>query len=531
MHEACKQWRRVAIALLAPILLAAAAARAETVLKVIPQADLRSLDPTWTTAAITLIHGYLVYDQLFAMDSKLRPQPEMVESYTTDASGLGYRFTLRPGLKFTDGTPVRARDAVASIRRWGARAVGGQALMARVAALEVVDERSFALMLKEPFAPLLEVLADPVVPLFVLREKEALTDPFKQIEETVGSGPFIFRKAEFRPGDRVIYVRNPDYEPRAEPADGYAGGKLAKVDRLEWTVVPDASIAAAALAAGETDVMEAPPFELLPLLARSPDVRVMVIDPIGSQPMIRPNQLFPPFDNAKARRALLYLVDQRDYLAAMVGEADYQIPCAAPFICGTPSESAVGTAAFAKPDPEKAKALLKEAGYDGEPIVIMDPTDLPILHSMTVVTADKLRGIGVNVDLQAMDWSTLVSRRAIKEPPGKDRRGWHLFHTTWPSMAMQNPITNSALATPCDGKNWFGWACDEELEKRRLAYLAAATPEAKRRAVDRIQARFFEVAPFIPLGQFRRPIAVRRSVSGVVNGPYLVYWNIEKRAP
>lgn len=516
----------VLIALAAP-----APARAQTVLKVIPQVDLRSFDPVWTTAAITLIHGYLVYDQLFAMDGKLKPQPQMVESYDASADGLHWRFTLRPGLRFTDGSPVAARDAVASIRRWGARAVGGQVLMARLGALEAIDERTFALTLKEPFGPLLDVLADPVVPLFVMREQEALTDPFKQIETTIGSGPFVFVKEEFQAGNRMVYAKNPGYAPRLEPADGYAGGKVAKVDRIVWTVIPDSSIAAAALAAGEADVMEVPPFEMLPVLAANKDVRLVVTDPIGYQPMARPNQLIPPFDNPKARRALLYLADQQDYLAAMVGDPEYQIPCVAPFICGTPSESKVGTADLGKADLEKAKALLREAGYAGEPIVIMDPTDQPIIHAMTVVTADKLRRIGVTVDVQAMDWSTLVSRRPIKEAPSQDRRGWHIFHTTWPGMAMQNPITNSALATPCDGKNWFGWACDEELEKRRLAYLAATTPAAKKQAIDAIQERYLEVVPFAPFGQFLRPVAVRSTVSGLVRGPYLVFWNIEKVAP
>jgi peptide/nickel transport system substrate-binding protein len=508
---------------------ALSAARAETVLKAIPQADLRSLDPVWSTAAITVMHGYLVYDQLFAMDSHFVPQPQMVDRYSASPDGLTHSFTLRAGLVFTDGSKVTAKDAVASIRRWGARAVAGQTLMPRIATLEPTGELGFTLTLKEPVAPLLDMLADPVLPLFVMREKDALTDPFKQIEETVGSGPFRFVKDEFKPGDRVVYVKNETYRPRSEPADGYAGGKLAKVDRLEWKIVPDQTIAVAALTAGEVDILEAPTFDLLPALARSPDIKLVVQSPLGYQPMMRPNQLIPPFNNPKARQALLHLVDQQDYLAAMIGSPEYRIACRSPFICGSPSESTVGIEAVGKPDLAKAKRLFAEAGYTNEPIVIMDPTDLPVLHAMSLVTADKLRQIGVNVDLQAMDWSTLVTRRPTKEAPSKDPRGWHLFHTTWPAMAMQNPITNSAVATPCDGKNWFGWACDEELEKRRLALLGARTPEARKQAIDALQARYFEVLPFIPFGQFTQPIALRKNLSGVVQGPYMVYWNIEKK--
>lgn len=519
-----------AIAGLALALIATAPQpRAETVLKVIPQADLRSFDPVWTTAAITLIHGYMIYDVLFALDSKLLPKPQMVDTYAASADGMSYSFTLRSGLKWQDGTPVTAKDAVASIRRWGARAVGGQALMPRIGELVAKDELTFTLTLKDKFGALLEVLADPVVPLFVMREKDALTDPFKQIDESIGSGPFIFAKDQFRPSARVIYLRNPDYKPRPEPADGLAGGKIAKVDKVEWTVIPDTSVAVAALNAGEQDIMEIPPFELLPVLAKNQEIKIAVSDPIGYQPMIRPNQLFPPFDNPKARQALLYLVDEREYLAAMVGDPKYEVPCLSPFICGSPNESKAGIGDFGRPNLEKAKQLLKEAGYDGEPIVIMDPTDLQILHNMTLVTAEKLKKIGVNVDLQAMDWSTLVSRRPIKDPPAKDPRGWHMFHTTWPGMAMQNPITNSAIASPCDGKNWFGWSCDDELEKRRLAYLNARTPDERKHAIDAIQERFFQAVPIVPLGQFTRPVAMRSNISGLLNAPYLLVWNVEKK--
>jgi peptide/nickel transport system substrate-binding protein len=520
--------RGVAAALIA--VAALPAARAETVLRAIPQADLRSLDPVWSTAAITLMHGYLVYDQLFAMDSRFNARPEMVETYEAGADGLTHRFSLRAGLLFSDGSPVTAKDAVASIRRWGARAVAGQTLMPRIASLEPTGDLAFTMTLKEPVAPLLDMLADPVLPLFVMREKEALTDPFKQIEEIVGSGPFRFVKDEFKPGDRVVYVKSPTYKPRSEPADGYAGGKLAKVDRVEWKIVPDQAIAVAALTAGEIDIVEQPTFDLLPALARNKDIVLTVANPLGYQPMVRPNQLIPPFNNPKAREALLHLVDQQEYLTAMVGMPEYRIACRAPFICGSPSESAVGTEAVGKPDLARAKQLFKEAGYTNEPIVIMDPTDLPVLHAMSLVTADKLRQIGVTVDLQAMDWASLVGRRPTKEAPSKDPRGWHLFHTTWPALAMQNPITNSAVASPCDGKNWFGWACDEELEKRRLALLGARTADARKQAIDALQTRYFEVLPFIPFGQFRQPVATRATISGLVQGPYLVYWNIEKKS-
>jgi peptide/nickel transport system substrate-binding protein len=520
---------------LLPMLAVAAAlaptpSPAETVLRAIPQVDLRSLDPIWTTAAITLIHGYMIYDVLFAPGADLQPKPQMVDKWSVSDDGLLYTFTLRPGMTWHDGSPVTARDAVASIRRWGARAVDGQVLMARTEGMEASGDLTFTLRLKQRHGQVLQSLGNSVLPAFIMREKDALTDPFTQITEAVGSGPFVFVKDEFRPGSRVVYRKNPDYKPRSEPPDALAGGKIAKVDRVEWSIIPDTSIAAAALGSGEVDVMERPSFDLLPILRKNPDIRLAVTDKIGAQAMVRPNFLAAPFDKLAMRKVLMSLADQNEYLAAMVGDETYQRPCPSPFVCGTPSESKLGVEAIGKPDPAHAKALLKEAGYSGEPIVIMDPTDQPENHAMTLVTAGKLRALGVNVDLQAMDWSTLTARRPVKDPPGKDPRGWHMFHTTWPGQGMWNPITNSAAASPCDGKNWFGWVCDEELEKRRLAYLDATDDAGRKAAIEKLQERYLEVVPFVPLGQFLRPIAFRKNVSGFVDGPYIVYWNVEKKS-
>jgi peptide/nickel transport system substrate-binding protein len=516
------------VAAMVALVLAAGSAGAESVLRLVPQADLKILDPFFTTANITSNHGYMVYDTLLALDGGLTPKPEMVDSYQVSADNLVWSFTLRQGLKFSDGAPVEAKDAVASIKRWAARIPAGQTMMRFTDAVLATGPRSFEIRLKQPFGPLLNALASPENPLFVMREKEGLVDPNAQITEIVGSGPFVFVKEEWAPGSKVVYRKNPDYLPRAEPADYLSGGKVVKVDRVEWSIIPDFGIATAALNSGEADIMEQPPFELLPVLEKNPDIKLQVIDRIGVQAMIRPNQLFPPFNNPKARQALLHIVDPKEYLAAMIGNPKYEIPCSAPFVCGTPSESNVGVGSFGTPDKELAKKLFAEAGYKGEPIVIMDPTDQDILHKMTLVTAAKLKEIGINVDLQAMDWSTLTSRRALKDPPEKNPGGWHIFQTTWPGLAMENPITNSAAATPCDGKNWFGWACDDEMERRRLAYLAARDPAQRKAAIDRLQERYFETVPFVPLGQLIRPVAMRKTVSGLVEGPYLVTWNVEK---
>src|SRR5215813_5986773 len=204
----------------------AASTDANATVKVVPEVDLKILDPVWTTALITATHAYLVYDTLFSADRNWRAHPQMIDKYERDEDGLNWSFKLRDGLGWHDGSQVTARDCAASIRRWAVRSVSGKAMMERAERLDVIDDNSFILRLKEPFGLVPETLARGPT-CFVMRTKEAETDPFTQITTAIGSGPFIFLPEEWRPGARVAYRRTPNYRPRTEPASGVAGGKVA----------------------------------------------------------------------------------------------------------------------------------------------------------------------------------------------------------------------------------------------------------------------------------------------------------------
>jgi len=521
-------WLRGALLAGALLLGLTPAAQAQTVLRVVPQSDLRALDPVWTTSQLTQAHGLLVYDQLFALDSRLEPKPQMVDRWQASEDGLVWTFTLRPGLRFSDGSAVTARDVVPSIRRWAARSADGQLMMTRVAGIEALDDSSFRITLSRPYGALLTTLANPTTPLFIMRQAEAGTDPFRAVSEIVGSGPFMYMPAEHQQGVRVVYRRNPHYVPRAEPPDGMAGGRVPKVDVVEWHILPDPATAVAALTRGEVDVLENTPYDLLPVLQRNRAVRLTVTDPLGQQGMLRFNSLAPPFNDSRVRQAVLWAVSRPDYLNAMVGNRQYERDCASVFICGTASETSAGAEPFARPDLERARRALREAGYANQRIVLLDPADYPVIHAETLVTADRLRAMGFNVDLQAMDWSSVVARRSVRDDPASAPNGWHIFHTINPSVVMANPITNYALASGCHGRNWFGWPCDEELERLRVSFADAGTPEARRRALDAIQTRYFEVVPFIALGQITKAVAHRANVSGFVESAIITYWNVEK---
>jgi len=505
-----------------------ALAQGQRVLKFVPQADLRILDPITTTAYITRNHGYMIYDTLFATDAKFQVQPQMVDKYELGKDQLTYTFTLREGLKFHDGQPVRSADCIASIERWSKRDALGQKMAEVTESWKAVNDRTFALKLKRPFPLVLEALAKPSsnVP-FIMPERIARTDASTNITEAIGSGPFKFVKEEWVPGSKVVYVKNMDYVPRKEAPSWAAGGKVVKVDRVEWIYIPDSATAAAALSAGEVDWWEFFPPDLIPVLARNKSIKVENIDPLGSMGLLRFNFLHPPFNNQKMRQAVLSVVDQNDYILGIAGDPKNGHTCYSYFTCGTPLSSEVGAApAKGNRDFEKAKQLIHESGYKGEKIVIIDATDAPIVHSQSLLTAELLRKLGLNVEVQAGDWGTLITRRASKEPVEKG--GWSIFHTWLVGPDVMSPAVNFAVRGSGE-KGWFGWPTDAKIEELRETWFAATDPVASKKAADAVQARAFEFVPYVPTAQFILPTAYRSNLSGVIIAPITLLWNVEKR--
>jgi peptide/nickel transport system substrate-binding protein len=502
---------------------------AETTLRFIPQADLRSLDPIWTTAYITRNFGYMVYDTLLALDKDLKPQPQMVDSWKESDDKLSYAFTLRDGLKWHDGSAVRAADCVASIERWGKRDPFGQKLMDAVDKMTADSDKTFTIRLKTPFPLILYALGklSSNVP-FMMPERLAKTDPFEQITEVDGSGPFKFVGEEWVPGSKTVFVKNTDYVPREEAPSFAAGGKVVKVDRVEWLYIPDATTASAALNAGEADWWEQPPADLVPVLAANKDVTVTTVDPLGNIGVLRFNHLLPPFDNPKMREAVLNLVDQKQYMQAVAGDQKYWKTCFSVFACGTPLASDAGADELLHgPNLEKAKALIKEAGYNGEKLVLLDATDQPIVHAQALVTAQALGKAGISVQVDANDWGTLVTRRTSKKPI--DQGGWNMFHTWTSAPDMLSPALNAALRGNGD-KAWFGWPTDPKLEGLIDAWFKAPDFAAQKTLAEEIQIEAYTTEiPYVPTGQFVVPTAYRKNLDGIIVAPVAFLWNVAKK--
>ena len=503
-----------------------APASSESVLRVVLHADLKILDPVWTTHGISQNHALMIYDFLFAWDENSVPQPQMVDTYEVTDDGKHYRFTLRDGLQFHDGAPVTTADVIASLKRWGARDSSGQQVMSVTESLSAVDDKTFEWKLSKPYGLLLEALGKTTSRVAaIMPESVAMTDPETQIESTIGSGPFIFQREEWVPGSKVVYVRNPNYVPRSDPASSAAGGKIAKVDRVEWLNIRDPQTAVSALINGEIDFYENPPADFLPSLKDKP-ITLMATNPIGYQGVLRPNHLHPPFDNRLMRQGLMWAVNQDTYLRTMFGDPLLYRTCGSYFACGTLLESEAGAEALLAHDPEMARQAFEEAGYNGEPIVILHPTDVPIMNAATLVTAQLLREAGLNVQLEAMDWSTMGSRRAVKEPVSEG--GWNILHTYWNGPGISNPLTNKPVHATCE-QAWPGWPCDEDHQSLIDDYPFAQTIAEKRALAQQIQESAVDFVPYVPLGQWQQPAAFRNELDGVLIVPGgVVFWNIEK---
>lgn len=500
----------------------------QKVLRFVPQSDVGVLDPSFTTAYVTRNHAYLVYDTLFGTNDAYETTPQMVEGVTTESDGKLWRLTLRAGLRFHDGEPVLARDVVASLNRWSRRDAFGQELAAATDTLSAPSDMVVEFRMKHPFALLPAALGKPssYMPA-IMPERLANGAPDRMVTEIVGSGPFRFSRADFVSGSRLVYERFDGYVPRASgTASRTAGPKIVHVDRVEWLVIPDASTAAAALASGEVDWIEKPLVDLLPKLRGNRTIEVRQIDQDGSLPLLRFNQLHPPFDNPEIRRVVLRAVNQADFLIAAAGEdRAFWKDQVGVFAAGTPLANDAGMDALTAPrDQARSRRELLAAGYKGERVVILAPGDYPTLNVLAEVGADLLTRIGFNVDLQTIDWGTMQQRRLKRE--NVSQGGWSIYFTTVAGVEAFNPASHQNTRGLGLRSN-PGWPTSARLEELRAAWFAANTPAEELAVARQLQQQVLIDVPYVPLGQFYDATAYRSSVTGILNG-FPLFHNLRK---
>lgn len=519
--------RAAAAALLAFAAAGASAQDGAKVLRMVPQTDLKILDPIWTTAFVTRDHGYMVYDTLFGVDVTGKPQPQMVEKYTASPDAKVWTFTLRKGLAFHDGQPVTSADVIASLTRWGKRDSLGQRMFAAMDKIEATGDTGFRMTFRQPFGVVLEALAKPSgSPAFIMPKRVADTPADKQIDDYTGSGPYVFAKSEFRPGEKVVYLKNKAYVPRNESPSGLAGGKRVYVDKVEWIILKDAQTQSNAIANGEVDMLSWMPAEHYATLRTNPKLQTVSPTFAGSY-YLHLNHHIPPFDNPKIARAAMLAVNQEALMRGQMVFRDLYRTCTSIYPCGSPLATESNPLFTGKPQFDEAKRLLKEAGYDGTPIVLMHPADFNLLNKLSPVMAQLLKQAGFNVDMQSMDWPTLLMRRTKKDPA--DKGGWNAFITGWGGSDTLNPLFFAPL-TGNGEKGWFGWNNDPKLEELKGAFVGATDAAVRKRLAGEIQARAMETGLFAPLGETNNLSVVRRGeVEGVLLAPVNVFWNIKKK--
>jgi len=516
-------------ALSTPSILRAQVASANTrVVRMVIDSLPSVFDPLITTNGPTQDHGLAIYDVLFAFDSQRVARPQMIGNWGVSEDRLTYTFALRDGLGFHDGTPVTAKDCVASIRRWGAASPAGKLLMERAKDVSKKDERTFEIVLREPFGLLIDTLASPIQFLAVMREKDANLPPTEQVTANIGSGPFKFNHALAKPGANFTYDRNEQYVPRKEAPDGLAGGKIVKVDRVIWENIADQQTALAALQAGEIDFLLLCPPDFYSTVESDPNLQLQIVLAGGDDFFARVNFLQPPFDNAKARQALLHLVDQEAFLRVIAPDPRYAHPITSMFGNGSPYSNDENTGWYKKGgDPAKAKQLFKEAGYAGEKVVILNSTDWPQADASAQLLASELKKIGVNAELAPSDWAGIVARRANKGPV--EQGGWNIHISNWPNLALSDPI--GAALLQANGENaWYGWPKNDEYEALRANWAVVRTLDERKALARKMQYLWWDFVGAVFLGQAVQPSARRKTLTGVISNEYgrSPMWNMQK---
>ncbi len=496
-------------------------------LRLIRTAGLTSLDPVWTTAGATKDFAFLTYDQLVSLDENYVPRPQMAE-WTVEDDGKAYLFTLRDGLKWHDGQPVRSADCVASVKRWAVKDSFGQLLMKAVDSIDVVDDKRFRFKLHRPFPLLPNALGKTAGPqCFMMPERLAKNDPSVQIKEAVGSGPYKFLPEAWDSGAKAAWVRFDDYVPRKEPPNGVAGGHVPVMDRIEWITISDESTAAATLLNGEADWWEIPPPDLMPKLRADPHIVVKSRNKAGGYYMLQFNHLNPPFDNKAIRQALAMGIDQVQFVRATQPDVSKIFAQPGIYTVGTEYATDAGADLLKVKSVDKAKAALQAGGYKGEKVVVLASQDNAGLANMNLILEDLLRKMGMNVEFVACDFATMTQRR--QSHATVDKGGWSAYITAWTGNDVLNPAVNPMLRGS-GLKGFPGWCTDPKLEDLKSQWAYSSDRAEQKRLATAVQVQALDTLPYIPLGGIHSETAYRDTITGVFPAPVGLYWNVGKSA-
>jgi len=485
----------------------------------VPANDLTILDPMYTTATITACSAGQVFDTLYGQDENFQPHPQMIGTESVEDEGNLWKLTLRDGLKFHDGSTVKAQDVVASIKRYGKRNPLGQTLMEVINTINAVSDKTLEIQLHKPFPLLSYALSGSASS--IMPERLANTPDNVPIKDIIGSGPFKFIQSKWVSGSQVVFEKFAEYVPRKDGKPSNAAGpKVAYIDTLRWQIISDRATAVAALQNNEVDGIETVDNDFIPILRKDPNIQ-LIKAAVPSIAIMRFNHLQPPFNNVLMRRAILAVVNQTEYMTAANGSdyPEYWQDKVGVFAPGTPMASDAGLEKITgKRDFDLARQLIKESGYDGSPIVLLDPVDSPAHHASALVTAELFKKLGLKVDLRSMDWGSYLQKRNSQEAPSAG--GWNVAFTAMVGTSNLEPTAN--LGIRGTGKQaWFGWPTNPKIEQLRTDWFYAKDLSTRQDLCRQIQQQVFDQVPYIPLGAIFNLMALRKEwLDFQPEGPY-----------
>jgi peptide/nickel transport system substrate-binding protein len=459
-----------------------------------------ALDAHWTTASITETLTNHIYEGLYSLDADNRPIPMLAEGHTVSRDGLTYAFKLRRGVRFHNGKEMTSEDVVASLARWGKQSVYGRTLFESVADLRAVDRYAVELRLKERVAIVLISLAVPnnfaaIYP----KEIAEKFPPQTKITEYVGTGPF--KLVEWKPDRMIRMVRFDEYQPRKEPPNGYGGGKTAWVDEVRWIPVPDVATRVAQVETGELDLADDLNLDAYDRLKRNPNARPVISRPYYWLVAVL-NKKDGLMTNQKLRQAWQAAIDIEPIMKNVAGGKPefYRMDASLAFAEIPAWHTKIAGLPWNEHNRDKARRLLREAGYAGEPVRFMTTQEYKWMYDFALLTKQQLEDVGFVIDLQVLDWSTLVQRR-------NNPKAYDAFTT---GMGNFFDPTHHVYLTCV----WPGWTCDEDI--LRIQHdLARETDHKKRFALWERQTRlFYEKVPVIRYGDLFGLRAVRNTVRG-----------------
>ncbi len=505
MRQTRLQW--LAIAALAGLVLASAAfaqaPRRGGVLRVGILGEPPALDAHWSTTALVETLTNHIYEGLYTLDQDNRPIPMLAEGMpAVSQDGLVYTFKLRQGVRFHNGKELGAEDVVASLKRWGQQANQGKVLFKQVAELRAVDRYTVELRLTER-SPI-TVLALAVPNTFAAIYPKEIAEKFppaQKVTEYVGTGPF--RVVEWKPDQYIRMVRFDDYRPRGEKPSGYGGAKAAHVDEIRWIPVPDVATRAAQVETGELDFADDLSLDQYDRLVQSPNARPLVARPYFWLIAVF-NKKEGVMSNQKLRQAWQAAIDIEPIMKVVAaGKPEfYRLDSSLVFQEVPEWHTKLAELPYNERNVEKAKRLIKEAGYKGEPIRFLATKEYKMMYDFAVVMKQQMEDIGFTIDLQVVDWATLLTRRF-------NPKEYEVFTTSIGLGQGLDPMFQVILSC-----TWAGWTCDEEIQKVNQE-LARETDPKRRRALWERQTRlWYDKVPSIRLGDLHGLRATRKSVKG-----------------